>query len=99
MFSRLMSRVSLFLPSYMEDLLAMVAAKEGSPKANFIRQAILNELERYAEEVEAAPDGNHGPIREPANADMDREAAHPLYQRYARQNSKFPQAVRLNTPG
>ena len=91
-----MNRVSLFLPSYMEDMLAMVAAKQGIAKATFVREAILKELQVYADDVEAVPEtGNHGPVRSRTDGEYEEPNSRPIYERFRALASRFPQAVRL----
>jgi hypothetical protein len=96
MFDKRMNRVSLFLPSYMEDLIAMVAAKEGVAKAAFIRKAILKELEMYAADVALTSEtDNHGPVKSDADHDYEENNASPIYDKFKALASRFPQAVRL----
>tara|TARA_R110002073_G_scaffold95567_3_gene221586 strand:+ start:964 stop:1263 length:300 start_codon:yes stop_codon:yes gene_type:complete len=50
-----MSRVSMFLPDYLEDILTQVSIKEGAPKAEIVRRALLSELEKYLDALDKEP--------------------------------------------
>jgi predicted DNA-binding protein len=97
MFSNRMNRVSLFLPEYMEDLLAVVSEKEGIPKANFIRLAILKELEAYAEKVDQKGNAtNHGPVLDEFDTEADNAKAEGIYAYFVRLLPKLQRASRLS---
>jgi hypothetical protein len=103
-FDLTMDRASVFIPAYMNRLLAMVAAKQGEGKAKFIRNAILRELWRYLEQVKVHNGGKYDPLPAKGSqldvaADTENDEAwlRELYNNFANQDQKFPDPVQLHS--
>lgn len=103
-FDMTMDRTSVFIPEYMDRLLAMVAAKQGVGKAKFMRNAILRELCRYLEEAEKINEGKYTGVRPKADqplyvgtdTEIDEKWVRALYMKFAGLDEKFPDPVQLH---
>lgn len=104
-FSEKLERTSFFIPEYMDDILIMIARKEGRGKSAFIREAILRAIEEYKLELDKVPSrtNDHGPIDKSGrffgkHLDKAKSLSRKKrqFESFGEHGEKFPQAVRLN---